>query len=392
MVLAALLSASAVDAQQWSAEREVRIGEEQGVSFGSIAGVAVGADGRIVVLDGMEGKVHVFNAGGKREHTFGRHGYGPGEISTLARHVLLSRGEIVIVDGGSQRLSRFALDGTFAGSRPLDAIQSLSSPWVSVGDRIAYLARPLPSIMAAEMDGVSQHTVFVFDPRSTAAPRTLLQLALPADHEFVAGAPMLVKIDARVPQLFLAGDGSARVLLAASDTYRIRVFGADNTAASLTRTVQREKFTKAQQTRLRERTDSTLFAAMQLGAAASGSESTPSVRTEYTMPEYAPVITGLIAGGRMVLVARTARDDGMVVNWDVLSYEGRLLGTLALPRAFEPHALRDERLYGVEKDALDVPALTVYRIHAPARTPATGSSGADSVHDECAPVVRSVDR
>jgi hypothetical protein len=110
------------------------------------------------------------------------------------------------------------------------------------------------------------------------------------------------------------------------------------------------------------------------------------------MPEYAPVITGLIAGGRMVLVARTAGDDGMVVHWDVLSYEGRLLGTLALPRAFEPHALRDERLYGVEKDAVDVPALTVYRIHAPARTPATGSSGADSVHDECAPVVRSVDR
>lgn len=99
-------------------------------------------------------------------------------------------------------------------------------------------------------------------------------------------------------------------------------------------------------------------------------ESMPRVRTEYTMPEYAPVITGVIAGDRMVLVARTARDDGMVVNWDVLSYEGRLLGTLALPRAFEPHALRDERIYGVEKDALDVPALTVYRIHAPARTPA----------------------
>jgi hypothetical protein len=67
-----------------------------------------------------------------------------------------------------------------------------------------------------------------------------------------------------------------------------------------------------------------------------------------------------------VLVGRTAQIERKAgTDWDVLAYDGKLLGTLRLPRNFSPRALASDRLYGVEKDELDVEAVVVYRIRPP---------------------------
>ena len=81
------------------------------------------------------------------------------------------------------------------------------------------------------------------------------------------------------------------------------------------------------------------------------------------MPEYAPAITGLIAGDRFVLVLRSTQlEPRTQSDWDILAYDGRLLGPLQLPHRFTPRAISGDRLYGVEKDELDLESVAVYRI------------------------------
>ncbi len=70
-------------AQQWSAQRIAQIGDDQGITFGLITGMAVAPDGRFFVLDGMESRIHVFSAAGKLERSFGRRGAGPGELGKM---------------------------------------------------------------------------------------------------------------------------------------------------------------------------------------------------------------------------------------------------------------------------------------------------------------------
>jgi hypothetical protein len=166
--------------KQWSAQRVLSLGENEGVTFGKISGLAVTPDGRLFVLDAMESRVHVFSAAGKLERTFGRRGAGPGELSNTAAAILVSRGQLVVVDLLNQRVNLFAFDGTFVRSRRLSSTQGIPVAWAAAGDRVVYLARPIPGPIAAQMSGITKHTVFALDPRSDVPPDTLLADRSPA--------------------------------------------------------------------------------------------------------------------------------------------------------------------------------------------------------------------
>ena len=71
----------------------------------------------------------------------------------------------------------------------------------------------------------------------------------------------------------------------------------------------------------------------------------------------------MVAGDAFVLVSRTPEaEQGKPVDWDILGYDNRLLGTVRLPARFQPRALLRDRLYGIEKDDLDVQSVAIYRI------------------------------
>ena len=64
-----------------------------------------------------------------------------------------------------------------------------------------------------------------------------------------------------------------------------------------------------------------------------------------------------------MLVRRTPEtEQGRPTDWDILGYENRLLGMIRLPARFQPRALLRDRLYGIEKDELDVQSVAIYRI------------------------------
>jgi hypothetical protein len=180
----------------------------------------------------------------------------------------------------------------------------------------------------------------------------------------MSGNSIKMKMNMRVPQLQLAGDGGARILLAQSDTYRIRLLSPDGkTTGTLTRAVARHRYSSAELARFKQRVDSTMDASMKAGAAAAGGRGIPRPEIEYILPEYAPALGGMIAGDRFVLVSRSIDfDQTRQADWDVLGYDGKLLGTLRLPPAFTPRSLRGDRLFGIEKDELDIESIAVYKI------------------------------
>jgi hypothetical protein len=363
LVLTLVLCGSA-DGQKWSVQRVAGIGESTGQTFGRISSMTVAPDGRLFVLDGLESRVHVFSAAGESIRSFGRRGAGPGELSNLATEVLLSRGQLVVVDAMNQRISLFGDDGTFIRSRPLNMLQGMPMAWAAANDRLVYLARPMPGPVTRQMGGITQHTVFALDPRADTAPDTLLRVDLPPDHDVILGPTLKIKVNMRVPQLRLAGDGGARVLLASTDTYHIRVLNAGGTTTGwLTRATPRHRYTSAELARKKQQADSTMQVAFKTGVAASaGGRGVPRPEVEYILPEYAPVLTGMLAGDRFVLVQRNSEADREPTDWDILSYDGRLMGTFRLPASFRALAFSGDRIYGIEKDELDVESIAVYRI------------------------------
>jgi hypothetical protein len=94
-------------------KKEITIGklEEGGSLFGSIAGLGVTADGRIVALDSKEKKVKIFDSAGKILKEFGREGQGPGEWTMPIGLQLVSDREVMVSDAGNRKLVYLDLEG-----------------------------------------------------------------------------------------------------------------------------------------------------------------------------------------------------------------------------------------------------------------------------------------
>lgn len=363
-----LLFSTQAYAQEWSARRVRAIGENEGLAFGRIAGIAWSPEGRLFVLDATESTVHVIAPDGKLERSFGKRGAGPGELSAYATDLLVSRGEIVVVDYGNRRMNLFNTNGVFARSRPLDITKGLALAWVPMRDRVVCLLKPLNLPMAQPTGGLAKHTILAFDPRTDAAPDTLLRLDLPLDNEVSLGSTMKITMNMRVPQLELAGDGVNRLLLAATDTYRIRVLNPEGqTTGWLKRDVARQRYSAGELARMKRAADSTMNAGITAGIAAgmrasgAAGQRIPKPEVEIKLPEYKPALRALVAGDRFVLVLRTT-DPKQPSQWDILAYDGRLVGALTLPARFSARALHGDLLVGVEKNELDVESVAIYRL------------------------------
>ena len=362
-----LVGVARLAAQQWSATRVLQVGENEGLTLGKVAGMAGSADGRLYVLDQSESKVHILSSTGKIERSFGKRGAGPGELSAAASNIVLYRGQILVVDLLNQRVNLYNGDGSFVRSRPIRLTEGVPISWVAAGDRVVTALRPIGSLVAGQAGGVTEHTVIAFDPRADSAPDTLLRVHLPMDNQISMGSTLRMKLDLRVPQVFLAGDGGEKLLVATSDTYRIRVFGSNGkVAGAITRNAARRRYTTAEVARLKHETDSAGAAAMKAGASYAASATgravqMPKVEMEYLFPEFAPVLTNLIAGNQYVLVQRTIEKNSPT-DWDVLTYDGKFVGTVRFPAAFSARTMIGDRVIGAEKDELDVESVAVYRI------------------------------
>jgi hypothetical protein len=95
---------------------EIRIGITDGrpeYSFGRISGIAVDGHGCIYVADDKNINIKAFDANGTYLRTIGREGQGPGEIGSPYNVFVSSQGKILVPDGKNLKLHVYSALGEF---------------------------------------------------------------------------------------------------------------------------------------------------------------------------------------------------------------------------------------------------------------------------------------
>lgn len=106
--------------QAWRIERDLSIGAADGEgpdTFGQVRDLAVDAAGRIYVLDGQAQDIRVFDTLGHYVRTLGRKGGGPGELLAATGIAFAPDGHLWVVDPQAARYSVWDTAGTFLAIR-----------------------------------------------------------------------------------------------------------------------------------------------------------------------------------------------------------------------------------------------------------------------------------
>lgn len=100
-----------------------------GTIIGSISDMDLLPNGNYAVLDDQANEILVFSPRGVLVRTIGREGEGPGEIKGAAELEVSEDGDLMIVDFGNMRITRWDSAGQLLGSTRLDALLGPSPGW-----------------------------------------------------------------------------------------------------------------------------------------------------------------------------------------------------------------------------------------------------------------------
>lgn len=316
-----------------------------GIEFGAIADISV-SDGVVAVFDAMETAVVTLDATGRVIARFGRRGRGPGEFhpAGLASIVAIGR-EALVPDVASQRVTRFAADGSVVDVRPLPLSDGHAVDWTPhpYGGYV-YRLRKAPGDLLIGAGAVGVDTLHRFSPSpdapNTVLPATPLWTILP-DGSLVVGWTdrfelVLLDPDNRRPVWIVRREAATREL---TDADARHIHGL--LEQSLLRGTRGEISTEMRQ-RLLSETNLPARAPV-ISAIRTGPDGTIWVEGARAVEEF-----GLEA-------LRVGEAAGIGSNeWEVYGRDGSFLGTAKLPSNFEVHEFVGPLVYGVEVDEMGV--------------------------------------
>lgn len=315
-------------------------------TFGQVAGVVVGQDGRIYVGDAQASEVRVYSAGGEFVARFGRSGEGPGEfrnISGLAR----APDGIAVLDGRLSRVTVFRPDGSVARSFRLERpyMRTESRALMQFDERGRFYDRT-PLGMEPLVDEAG---IVVYDPDGSPVD-TVRVAVIQQDHLVVErdGRPMMSFTRPFAPQPSMAVGPDGRSYFTRGDEYRITVRAPDGDTLRILRRRLRPRPV------LPEERDSALeWVRGRYGM--SGVQ--PPARID--LPDTKPVIADLVVDDAGNLWVQTHGDaDWSHLEWAVHEPGGRYLGAVATPRVRVMH-IGEDFVAGVTADELDVQRVVV---------------------------------
>ncbi|MEO5800672.1 MAG: 6-bladed beta-propeller [Gemmatimonadales bacterium] len=348
----------AAQARQLSANLDLRI---EG-NFTSITSLAVDPGGRIVALDSREARVYLFSATGKELARIGRNGGGPGEFTRPSGLGLTSNG-FWVSDPMAFRVTLLSSDLQLQGvfTMPTSISRAVGGPAVGrgapipvgVGTGDMLLVRSVPplsdpralSLFSLDKAGAA----FVRINRAGQYQAELGRIG-PAPHCAVDGPN---KAGATVPLCTealasVSRDGRRVALLepgATPGSFRIVVVGlrGDTLASTVVR-----------YTPIR----------IPKGVADSVFESVLSFRRDVTLPQYFPAATGLVLGrDGSVWVEQIVGADQR--RWVILDASGKTVGHLVLPPRVRLLEADLKNVWGVARDADDLPSIVRFRMAIP---------------------------
>jgi hypothetical protein len=344
----------------------LRIGEAEGpehLLFSGIGGAARLSDRRIGVTDRGSSSLRFFDDNGRYIASAGRRGSGPGEFHQFSPLTLwvTPTGTLVVHDGGNGRVNVFDSEGSF--SRSITYVSpgtgGLSRFVGALSDSAWVIARGRRSLdgNAGELLRDSLQLEAHFLGADSAVTLTRAEGRPRYVHEFreVRHYPFLpFTVD---PDIETHG---GRLLLLHADRAEVEIWRLDGGAPSYAESWR----LTGDRTRVRERWDAYVRQSL-------ASINTPSDRELYAhyfglalpLPEFLPLAEEILSeNGGNVWVRTAAAGPDEESCWKVLTPEGRLVHAVLLPPAFRLlHAARDEIL-GVERDDLGIERLVVYAL------------------------------
>lgn len=365
------------DADRWTVEQDLVIGAIEGdpnYLFGRIAGICVGSERQIYVLDAEASRVTVYDPAGVFQYSFGEKGEGPGQLGNLVGPCLTGPGDsLYIPDLQNVRLNRFASDGSFGGSHRIDILQGIPVGWDVMADgrivqQLRYmgmLGRPLNDslnvVVVREADGSVSDTLLAFLPGGTISVVGMGGVAIAffatepnweitPDGDILYGSNGDYRIERRDPMGNLKrvvtkqfepqpiGESDRRVVRGAAEDFFRQSGIPEPMISQAMESVRVAEFFPAYH-QFRSGPQGSLWVQRVIR---------PSELSEEERGNLSAVLGNLEAFLADPHLALGSPD------WDVFDSDGRLLGVVTLPARFTPMKFVGEEVYGVWKDELEV--------------------------------------
>lgn len=369
--------------------------------FSSISHVLSTPEGGVLVAERAKG-IRTYDSGGDFVRWIARDGEGPGEVQRVDE-IWFVGDSVFVSDPGQGRVTAFSLDGTVLREWSTEgrATPVVSSPqgWVAVVDVPA-----LFQCRGVGIDGAIIHTArpvryATWDPEEARPGESILELRPrlgPAPEES-ASSPMCPLFRQPVPDR--AFDRAGHLFVANLDRYRIevrdalgqfrRVVTREHTPRPLGRPALEEMEVEIRRyAYLDEMGDiedlwyPDWFA--RLGSRWSASQVIGQLEraAERGMPDHVQPLGELLVSpdGGFWVERMDALPAGQMEfhhwilrglerpppsRWDLFDPDGRFLGTVELPLAFEPTAVEGLEVVGVVEDELGVQSVVRYRAVPP---------------------------
>jgi hypothetical protein len=361
---------------QWTVTEALRIGAAEGepeYQFGSLAGLSVASDGRIVVFDAQGRHLKVFGVDGKYERTIGGPGGGPGEIGPQGAQLVIAPGDtLVLSDVGNQRVSLYLIDGTFVRSFGQSFADGFAFRWETTDDgrivtQLRRVAIPGTTTTSDSMD------VIVVRHLDGTMGDTLLSVPSGKSFSFSGGAP---EWNLFVPEPLWALWGD-RLLYGMNNAYR---FGVYAPGGKLERVIEKP-FTVAPVTEVDQSAFKSLFEEGFRAAGLPANMMAQFLDRVHFAPTY-PAFGQMLAGpDRTILVqfvkpiSSMSEEDraGLELtdlqagamgsaDWDFFDSDGRYLGVVTMPVRYQPMRFLGDKIYGIQRDDLDVQYVVVLNV------------------------------
>lgn len=341
---------------EWQVVEDLRIGRTTGDGpdiFGSVISFEVDAAGRIWALDSQSQELRVFDSHGQYVRTIGRRGGGPGEFAQALRVEIGPHGNVWVMDPSNNRLSVFDTAGVFLEGRPaLGGFVII--PWPGGFDSNGSYYAPVPLTDGEFRVGMVRFDT-TFTPVDTLSPPEDPEERERFEERGESGGMMMASVPYQGSLIWRLSDAGTFWALI-TDQYRLfELDSAGDTLRSVTRAFDPLPVTASDREQARE--DLEWF--VNQGGSIDLSK----------IPRTKPPVQSFFRddeGDLWVEVTTSPEDQRRV--FDVFGPEGRYLGAVRLPfplSASPTPILREDTLWGVSRDELDVPHIVRARVVKP---------------------------
>jgi hypothetical protein len=362
--------------EAWGVDTDLLIGTAEGdaeLQFGQIVGIDVGQDGRIYVMDQQAHEVRVFDADGRFVTKMGQAGSGPGELSQAAGPVFVTGDGVAVPDLMNQRISWYDGEGTPVGSHPLPITEGIPTRWMKAHDGLIIQQAMIMSFPGQAE--VEPKNLLLRRQPSGELVDTLLTLPIGQTMDFSGGQPSITMFES---EPMWTPDSRGRLISGNNSEYRLEVYSRDGSLERVvTRPGTRQALSESDQAEFRRIIEEAW------NRAGMPPQQSQVMASALSFARHYPAYANLLGGPdgslwvQSVQTPETIRAQGGTFDmrdyggpaWDVFDVDGRFLGVVMMPARFTPMLFDEDRIYGVQRDDMDVQHVARLTLRPTARAP-----------------------